>query len=202
MALCELDDLMFDKVEWFPLLWPAFTISPFYHPSIHHHLDSEPEWKIQSRSNIDLSYRSISKGKYWQHLEYSRARVCQTRAIGEGTSTSRLPPCLISSINSPWYQSSPIKPAVTKNSHSQITPAAMSTTVTNTTSHSHRQGFLFFPKIKFFYKGGYESLEFFIRRHYVVFTKNKVVVYKKSAFFVRCVRFHDIQWCFKLQEWS
>ena len=48
-------------------------------------------------------------------------------------------------------------------------------------------------KNHFFYKGGYESLEFFIRRHYVVFTKNKVVVYKKSAFFLRCVRFHDIQ---------
>ena len=48
-------------------------------------------------------------------------------------------------------------------------------------------------KNQVFYKGGYESLEFFIRRHYVVFTKNKVVVYKKSAFFVRCVRFHDIQ---------
>ena len=48
-------------------------------------------------------------------------------------------------------------------------------------------------KNQVFYKGGYESLEFFIRRHYVVFTKNKVVVYKKSAFFVKCVRFHDIQ---------
>ena len=54
------------------------------------------------------------------------------------------------------------------------------------------QGSLFFPKIKSFIKADM-SLEFFIRRHYVVFTKNKVVVYKKSAFFVRCVRFHDIQ---------
>ena len=58
---------------------------------------------------------------------------------------------------------------------------------------AHSPGVSILSKNQVFYKGGYESLEFFIRRHYVVFTKNKVVVYKKSAFFVRCVRFHDIQ---------
>ena len=57
----------------------------------------------------------------------------------------------------------------------------------------NKAGVSILSKNQVFYKGGYESLEFFIRRHYVVFTKNKVVVYKKSAFFVRCVRFHDIQ---------
>ena len=51
-----------------------------------------------------------------------------------------------------------------------------------------------------FYKGGYESLKFSIRRWSVVFYKRGIVFYKKGRFFVKSAGFYKSLRLFLLQE--